>query len=423
MRRSLLTVVAISAAIRTGHASDVQGRAAPLPTDEGAGYAVMHCAQMCGECTEVWCGGEETGGCTPGTRQVVRVAAQCATTCEHGDLVLSRDVFLGMSGSNATWIPVNWRCTACDSSTASVSGGNTDSRSIEASCPGNADRINASLVIGEESSSAQSATNDVVADNVSSTSFDGIEYPVSLGNDTSESSNVVIKEPDVSKSGGGSSGIGAGSSSSVSDNATGSINNGGSDFWSSSGSTSMKPWNEQGEKSASPVPYNPMNQRTCPQPRRCPFLLEPANSGTADIDFPAATPAAPVKNSTGSDYSRTSSSGSSSSTSDPVTVNKSLPPATTAAPPSQTSGSSDQSSGDGSLSATSTVTKSPFFYASIVLAVAGFIGVVVGYRAKRKRRHRNEERNYRVSTPASIPSSPTNLAGRVQFDDHNIVVL
>ncbi|KAE9048139.1 hypothetical protein PR003_g731 [Phytophthora rubi] len=365
-----------------------------------------------------------------------------------------------MSGSNATWIPVNWRCTACDSSTASVSGGNTDSRSIEASCPGNADRINASLVIVEESSSAQSATNDVVADNVSSTSFDGIEYPVSLGNDTSESSNVVIKEPDVSKSGGGSSGIGAGSSSSVSDNATGSINNGGSDFWSSSGSTSMKPWNEQGEKSASPVPYNPSvltppppmvsssDNGVSPSPAFVPAstnspavgpgsestdlsptstlpvpATEPANSGTADIDFPAATPAAPVKNSTGSDYSRTSSSGSSSSTSDPVTVNKSLPPATTAAPPSQTSGSSDQSSGDGSLSATSTVTKSPFFYASIVLAVAGFIGVVVGYRAKRKRRHRNEERNYRVSTPASIPSSPTNLAGRVQFDDHNIVVL
>lgn len=163
-------------------------------------------------------------------------------------------------------IPVNWSCVACDSNSAGAGGGDIDSRDIEASCPENGDRTNASLVVAEGFSSAQSAANESIGDTVGSSgdaSLDGIAYPVSTNNDTSGSSDEEIKEPEAassSDSGGGSVDTSAKSSSNnaingASDDA--SISDGGDSVWSSSGSASTQPWNEEGQKTAPPMPYAP----------------------------------------------------------------------------------------------------------------------------------------------------------------------
>ncbi|KAJ8578369.1 hypothetical protein ON010_g835 [Phytophthora cinnamomi] len=394
----------------------------------------------------------------------------------------------GVRRTNATWFPVKWRCTACGSSTNDASGGGIDSEAIEALCPGNVDRANASLVVGDDISSSQRATNETIGDTTGSNgdaSFDGIVYPGSFDNDTSGGSDAQIDEPNVdpsSSSGIDNTGISAGGSSSDIDN-TGispssrneviaindntSISNDGSGFSSSSRSSNTDPWNEHKGKTAAPVPSTasvstsppaawssnsgaPSSPTLVPVSTNSPAITPstgttyvpstPTLPGPATLtpepsssrrDNDASSVAASAENSQDRGATRTSSATSSPSTTAPVTGNKNHQPASTAAPPSQTSGSRDQSSNGGSLSATSTVTNSPFFYAAIVLAIVGFIGVVVGFRAKRVRSPQNEMRNYRTSarqsaraaTPASNASPSTDFADRVQFDDHNIVVL
>ncbi|GMF46882.1 unnamed protein product [Phytophthora fragariaefolia] len=386
------------------------------------GYAVMNCAQVCGECAELRCDDEGIGDCTPGTRLVARVVSQCVSTCDLGDVVLSRDVYLGLSDSNATWIRVSWRCTACDSSVNDVSSGDIDSSTVESSCPGNNDRINASAVVGGDMNTTQSAANETIegaaGSNINSdSSFEGINDPVSISVGTSGSSDKHIIVPAMASSSIRGDTIGFSGSSSdldgdVIDNSDSSSNGyrfDSNELGSSSGPASTM-WNEPGVKTALPAPHNP-SVSTPPSswsnngyselpispsvstaypvimPSGGPTYM-PAQStfpGTAistpdpEIDNtnpPENTVAAFTGSSKDSDATSSSLSASGSSTSTPTTTEKNRP--TTAAPPYRTSGSEDQSASGGSLSGTSTVARSLFFYASIVLTTSGIVGVVVG---------------------------------------------
>ncbi|KAL3661064.1 hypothetical protein V7S43_014079 [Phytophthora oleae] len=158
-----------------------------------------------------------------------------------------------------------------------------------------------------------------------------------------------------------------------------------------------------------------------------PIPTSPANEGST---YPVGTVAAPTGN---PEDNVNSSSDVSSDTS--TTGNRDMPRTPTPSAIQPSSGSADKGSRSGNLSATSFVTKSPFFYASIILAIIGLVGVVVGYRAKQKRSHHDEMRAFRMSmrqstrtaTPAnnssSGPTSPRNLHSQTRFDTHSIVIL
>ncbi|GMF10289.1 unnamed protein product [Phytophthora lilii] len=444
--------------------AEFQGRAAPLEAGADS-YVVITCAQMeagsgCGECAEVWCDSDESSDCVLRARHVIRVADTCAD-CERGDLLVSRNALAGLSLANVSWIPIKWRCTACDTSSGGAGNGAVEFLADEQTlCPG---YVGGMAISSFESSggvnSAQSTNDKGSIGSSGEVSYNDIDYSASLDG-ASGSSGSQIEVPDTSNI---NSGSGSASSS-----------NGNTASWPSSGSTSIRPWKEPGAKTAPPMHDTTSKQTSAPSPTALPASGDSSSSLSSvtislvpPSDAPGeASTASQTSDPSSSDYSpsiiapepTTAQNGSTShpvgavaspdddvqdraaadtsspalpaSTSAPGKTGKTNSPTAATAIPSPTPGRSDISSSDGNLSATSAVTKSPFFYASIVLAIAGLVGVIVGYRAKRKRSHRNELRAYQMSmrqstrtaTPISTlrlaPTSPANLATRVHFDDH-----
>jgi len=416
----------------------------------------MSCARLdrCGaQCAEIWCDGDEVGECTSETSQLVRVAERCAL-CAGGGLLLSRNVFQELSGAETAWLGVRWRCVSCETSSGSIGSGDVELRVIEpAVCPG--------LAAVEISGGISHVENSVMQDGSTKgedLAFAGVGGFASAENDTSGSFDADIAVPAASSTYSGSDSEGYSSSSS-----SGSLSSSGS------AQADTKPWNGQGEKTAPPMPYEPIptipssppsasldgtSFTPSPVPANSPSSTSSSNGGSSSVPpgwtpssgpsvspaasdnstdlathYPVGTVVAPTDN---PPDARSASAGSSDSTTAETTDKEVSTTSSPAPSPGSLPGSTDSSSSDGNLAATAAVTKSPFFYAALLLAIAGLAGVVVGYRAKQKRSHHNEMRAIRMSarqstrtaTPASnsrpAPPSPASLGG---LGSHSIAIL
>ncbi|CAH0488950.1 unnamed protein product [Peronospora farinosa] len=410
MRKSSVLIGVLSSTTIQAQNGEFHGLAARLTdTTDADFYTFMSCAQpegarCVGQCVEVWC-----ENCLLGSRPILRVADRCAA-CESGDLFLSRDIFQQLLGTNTSMsFSVQWRCVDCGMIVGNkqVAG--------ERIHPDSEGRVHATQALD--------STNDLVAHQ---SIKDGALACSLAGQKIARSSDTKVKIPPVDTSE-KSNGEGMSDTSS------------GGDF--SSGSESMAgdvKWEDVQREKVTVLP-----------------MPTPPSSSLSNSTNGASTPPVPstkASSSSSSIFDGTSSSdGAGSSLSSSVNPSYSVEKipfdnSQDALASSSLSGTDNQppistptlspyqmsdDSVDNSLSATSSVTKSPFFYASIMLGIVGLIGATVGYRAKQKRSYRNERRAFRmfaqtginVSNPLLASSVMAAQTSRTRPDSHTIAIL
>ncbi|CAI5743847.1 unnamed protein product [Peronospora destructor] len=406
MRKSSVLIGVLSSTAIRAQDGEFYGQAAML-TDTTDGYTFMSCAQpegarCIGQCVEVWC-----EDCLLGSRPIVRVADRCAV-CESGDLFLSRDIFQQLLGTNTYMylFPVRWRCVDC--------GMNVGNEQVagETVRPGSEGRVHATQAFDNMD---DHGAHQPIEDGALGCSLSGLNI--------AGSSDTKVEIPPVHTNE---------KSKGVSDNSSG------GDFSFGFGSTAghVKREDVQREKTKALSMLTPSSSLS--------------NSAIGALSPPVPLPI--ISSSSSSIFGRDSSSGgggsslsSSVANEDPsylaetIPFNKSQDALATSSlsgqpltfTPTLSPYQMSDDSVDNSLSATSSVTKSPFFYASIMLGIVGLIGATVGYRAKQKRSYRNERRAFRmfaqagtnVSNPRPALSGMAAQASRTRPGSHTIAVL
>ncbi|CAI5740839.1 unnamed protein product [Peronospora destructor] len=402
MRKSSALIGVLSSTAIRAQDGEFHGQAAMLP-DTTDGFTFMSCAQpegarCIGQCVEVWC-----EDCLSGSRPIVRVADQCAV-CESGDLFISRTIFQQLLGTNTYMylFPVRWRCVDC--------GMNVGNEQVagETIRPGFEGRVHATQAFDNMD---DHGAHQPIEDGDLGCSLSGLNI---AGSSDTKVEIPLVHTNEKNKG--------------VSDNSSG------GDFSFGFGSTAgyVKREDVQREKTKA-------------------LLLTPSSP----LSNSAIGPLPIISSSSSSIFGRDSSSGgggsslsSSVANEDPSYLAETIPfnNSQNALASSSLSGTHNQpptftptlspyqmsdDSVDNSLSATSSVTKSPFFYASIMLGIVGLIGATVGYRAKQKRSYRNERRAFRmfaqegtnVSNPRPALSGMAAQACRTRPDSHTIAVL
>uniref|UniRef100_A0AAV1V1U7 Uncharacterized protein n=1 Tax=Peronospora matthiolae TaxID=2874970 RepID=A0AAV1V1U7_9STRA len=345
------------------------------------------------QCAEVWCASDSVGYCPITSRQVIQVADTCAT-CKHGALLLPRadaEQHLG-TVPDSQWMSVRWRYVDCESTSGSSVGSND-------------------MHVGDETTRSAVDTRAYLTP----TSKEAIEEPIRDGvlyyfapgeDEDAEGSLDALFELSRVDNDSGSKSDRTSDSNNILNLLRGSSSTA-SSFESSSSSSST------GDALTPPLSLPrtfPLAASTLDRvSSRGESSSTLASSGTVKEDSSyfvgTVTPA------------MDSLPGSSSS--DFFRATDQLPTPTTV-PSEQVPPYSDETS-----MATSSVTKSPFFYAAILLGIVGFIGVVAGHRAEQKRSDRNERRAFQRSAGTVTPTSTSRpaLLSRTTCDSHNIAIL
>ncbi|KUF79597.1 hypothetical protein AM587_10016796 [Phytophthora nicotianae] len=436
-KRSLLSLIASNAVMSLEIVvglQEFQGQAASFSgADYADDYAVMSCARTgvaagttcAGKCAAVWRDGDEIGDDMSRTRQVVRIANQCANNID-GDLILTQNAFQKLSDANSNRVPIRWRCIDCLASNDGSAGSSDVGMALSMVFGGD-------LSLGELEYSGYADTDtpqDEIAamenNNGNDKSTSVSESDASTGANVSEGNNIDGSDNSSNKIWSGSESNGQTQKVALTSPPTGPIPS-----YTQSPSASSTPMPATAVSSFDGASWS------------VPLTSAPSSSESSTSVFPPATTSPATGSSIGmveipddetphEDVDAHSTSlDSSRSTSITITNEKNLSTVSPLPSPTQSSrGSADGGSRDGVASPTSAVLKSPFFYASIVLGIAGSMGVIVGCRAKRKRKQHNETGTvsasrhlamspmYGYSQPESCP-----VDAQIRCSSHSIIVL
>ncbi|CAH0480688.1 unnamed protein product [Peronospora belbahrii] len=401
------------------------GRALLTNTMDTDDYTVMSCKQVeearcIGQCAKLWCDSSEIGDCAPDFRPIVRVADRCAS-CERGDLFLSHDILQKLSGINKDQqlFPVRWKCVDCGMNVGRPISSNEKTKG-EKIHPGPESQVHAML-------SLDNTTDQVAHQPIEELEDGGVGCSLSDENVAGSSDNEVeisyVINNDWNKGDEENSNSNGGTFSSSFGSASGTVRRGPlqkerADYFMSNGSSSS---NHANDASSRPSPVSSTRvsisgSSTADENAFSGGLRSSSSTATQDSRYHLEA--------TFFDNSQDARALSTSSSLSGVSPHKNQPPTAMMESLIQKDNSVDKS-----LSATSSVTKSPLFYASIMLGIVGLIGATVGHRAKQKRNYRKERRAFRMfaqmnahaCSPRPAPSSLRALASRPE--SHSIIIL
>ncbi|CAI5732454.1 unnamed protein product [Hyaloperonospora brassicae] len=400
-----------SIATRGAHGNSLQSQTRAtwlLDTTDPALYVVVSCkrgqAACVDQCAEVSCASDAVGHCplSRTSRQVVRVADRCAS-CPLGALRVSRAHVEQLSGTSPSgqWVAVRWRYVDCAGEGSSSSVQETDGTTRAAS-------------------SSQTYTTSTFEDAVKEPTRDGVLHYLASSDDDDDDDGAA----EVVDTSFGPSRVANDSGSQMGTNGSGSYSD--RTFALPSGSSSTAPPDDSSSSSSSsssdsgalPPPPTLTFPRTVSTFDRVSSSDDNASSSTAassgTVNEDASYSVGTVTTADIDSLFNSTSTGKSGAT-DP------LPTPTTEPSAHVPDGDSDDTS-----MATSAVTKSPFFYAAILLGLVGLIGLVVGHRAKQKRSGGNARRAFQRSVGTVTPTSascPARLSRTTRASRHTIAIL